>query len=89
MRTSLNNIRLIETFLSGKMTPEELLMFEVRLVDDPMLKLNLRIQEKVYALMQLYHRRKLKEEIVAIEHKMFSDPTKARFQKSIQYYFKH
>ena len=89
MRTSLNNIRLIEKFLSGQMASEESMSFHLRLMDDPLLRANLRIQEKIYTLIRLYHRKKLKEEIQSLEHKMFSDPLKARFQESIQYYFKH
>ncbi|MBA4056968.1 MAG: hypothetical protein C0490_19795 [Marivirga sp.] len=89
MRTSLNNIRLIEKFLNGQMAPEESMSFHMRLIEDPLLKINLRIQEKIYALIRLYHRKKLKEEIQSVEHKMFSDPLKAGFRESIQYYFKH
>lgn len=89
MRTSLNNIRLIETFLNGKMSHEESIQFQVRLIDDPMLKLNLHIQEKIYALIRLYHHKKLKEEIKSTEYKMFSNPLRTGFQESIHHYFKH
>lgn len=88
MRTSLNNIRLIEKFLKGQMSPEESLLFHVRLMNDQVLNINLRIQEKIYALIKLYHRKKLKEEIQSVDHKMFSDPLKADFQESIHYFFK-
>jgi len=89
MKTSLNNIRILERFLTGKMRPKESLSFQVRLVDDPVLKMSLRLQEKIHALVRMYHRKKLKEEIQSVERNMFSDPMRAGFQESIQYYFKH
>lgn len=89
MRTSLNNIRLTEKFLKGQMSPGESVLFQMRLMDDPVLKVNLAVQEKIYALIRLYHRKKLKEEIQSLEHKMFSDASKAGFQESIYYFFKH
>lgn len=89
MRTSLNNIRLTEKFLKGQMSPGESVLFQMRLMDDPVLKVNLAVQEKIYALIRLYHRKKLKEEIQSLENKMFSDPSKAGFQESIHYFFKH
>ncbi len=85
----MNNMCLIEKFLKGQMSPEETLLFHMRLMVDPVLKVNLGIQEKIYALIKLFHRNKLKEEIQSVEHKMFSDPLKSDFQKSIHYFFKH
>jgi hypothetical protein len=89
MRTSLNDIRLIDNFLSGKLSPEKSLLFHVRLIEDPVLRINLCIQQKVYTLLRTYHRKKLKEEIESFHEKIFSDPLKADLQERILYHFKH
>jgi hypothetical protein len=82
MKTSLNNIKQLEKYLEGKLDPQEALVVEARLLSNPLLKLNFFFQKKVYELVQLYHRRKLKEEVKAVQLQLFSDPAKAAFQKN-------
>lgn len=89
MRTSLNDIRNIENYLEGKLNPEELLVFQARLLSDPVLKLNVYVQQKVYSILRLYHRKKLKEEVETVHQRVFGDPLKVKFQQAVYQLFKH
>ena len=83
MRISLTEIRQTELYLQDKMRPEDRLLFEARLVANPVLRMNLLVQKKAYKLVRLYHRKKMKEEIAAVQDSIFSDPEKTFFQQSI------
>jgi len=89
MRTSLNDIQKIENYLGGKLNSNESLVFQARLLIDPVLKLNVYVQQKVYSILLLYHRRKLKEEAEIVHQRIFSDPQKVDFQQAILQRFKH
>lgn len=89
MRTSLNDIRNIENYLEGKLNPEELLVFQARLLSDPVLKLNVYVQQKVYSILRLYHRKKLKEEVETVHQRVFGDPLKVNLQQAVYQLFKH
>ncbi|HEX5168462.1 MAG TPA: hypothetical protein VFW11_04770 [Cyclobacteriaceae bacterium] len=88
MRTSLNEIEQVEKYLFKKMNIDESLLFEARMLIHPMLRLNVSAQKKVYSLIKLYHRKKIKEEIEVIHQKLFTDPSKKEFQRSIHQLFK-
>lgn len=89
MRTSLNDIRIIENYLAGKLDPEESLLLQARLLTDPVLKLNVYVQQKVHSILLLYHRQKLIEEIEEVHQRLFGDPGKGNFQRRIFQLFKH
>jgi len=88
MRTSLNEIKQVEKYLFNQLTTEESLLFEARMLTNPMLRLNVRVQEKIYSVLRFYHRKKLKEEFEHIHENLFKDPMKKDFQKSIYQLFK-
>lgn len=88
MRTSLTEIRQTEAYLQGQLTPQDKLFFEARLLTNPLLRLNLQLQKKVYALLQIYHRKKLKEEIGAVHQQLFENTAKTAFQQEISQLFK-
>jgi hypothetical protein len=83
MRTSLNEIKMIEDHVVKKLSAEEELLFQARLILYPSLKDKVMWQEKVYSLVQSYGRKKLKEEIGEVHHKMFSAPEHEGFRKKI------
>ena len=87
MRTSLTEIQQTEAFLQGQLAPQDKLFFEARLLTSPLLRLNLKLQKKVYALLQLYHRKKLKEEVGVVHQQLFNDPQKRAFQQEITQLF--
>jgi hypothetical protein len=88
MRTSLTEIQQTEKFLLGEMPPEDALVFEARMLSNPLLKMNVFFQRKVYAVLRAYHRKKLKEETEAVHQRLFSDPAKKDFREMIFRHFK-
>lgn len=80
MRTSLNNIKSIEEYLFGDMSPEDALLFELLhtdLIDD------MKHQQHAYSLIRQYSRQQLKAEIVAVQetlqHQGFMERIKKLF----------
>ena len=89
MRTSLNEIRKIENYLDGKLNSEESIAFQTELFSNAVLKLNVYVQQKVYSILRLYHRKKLKEEIENVHRRIFEDEKNVVFQQSIFQLLKH
>jgi hypothetical protein len=83
MRTSLNEIKQAEDFLSGNLKPAELLIFRARLLVDPRLRMHVSLLKKTYTLIRLYGREKLRSEITSVHNRMFSDPDRILFQQKI------
>lgn len=88
MRTSLNEIKQAEKYLLNQLSTGESLLFEARMLINPLLRVNVRIQEKIYSLIGMYHRKRLKEELEIIHKNLFSNPAKKEFQQSIHQLFK-
>jgi len=88
MKTLLNNTRLIEKYLRGKLSPGDRLVFEAKLILNPMLQIDLHFQKKAYALVKMYHLKKVKEEIEGVHQQIFGDPAKIVFQQHIYQLFK-
>ena len=78
MMTSQNNTRLIEKYLNGSLSFADRLLFESRLVIDPVLKRDLYFQKKTHQLIKMYHREKLKEELEILHQKIFKNPDNLR-----------
>ena len=76
MRTSLNEIQQAEKFLQQEMNPGDKLVFEARMLTNPVLKMNLFFQQKVYTIVRRYHLKKLKEEAEIAHQRLFNDPAK-------------
>lgn len=88
MTTSSNNTRLIEKYLQGEMGPADKFLFEAHLLINPELRMNVHAQKTAYALVGMYHRKKLREELEAIHRQIFSDPEKAVYQQQVYQLFK-
>ncbi|SKC61509.1 hypothetical protein [Ohtaekwangia koreensis] len=88
MRTSLNDIALAEKYLLGKLEPEETLVFEARLLTNPVLRWNVAAQKKVYSVLKLYHRKKLKKEVQVVHQTIFNDAKHQDFKQEILQLFK-
>ena len=87
MRTSLNNIKLTEDFLSGEMEPQDRLVFRAKLLLDPVLKMNTMLQRQAYSLIRFYGRKKLRAEIESAHQNVFADPAKAKYRQEIDRLF--
>jgi hypothetical protein len=87
MRTSLNEIREIESFHFGKLTPEDTLVFEARLITNKDTETNHNVYKKLLTIIKLFYRKKLKQEAETVSIKLFTDPSNQEFQKKISQLF--
>jgi len=83
MKISWNNIETIEQYLSGNLKTVEALLFKARLLIDPVLRQQVILQEKTYALVRLFARREIKSRLDRTHRKLFNHPEKKAFQQSI------
>ena len=79
----LHEIREINRYLFGKMSPASRLVFEARLLIDPGLQFRVKCQERIYAVIRQSGRRKLKSEAARIHYQLFNDPAKREFQVNV------
>ncbi len=73
MRTSLTEIRDIEAYLYDRLPPDEALVFEARRLTASRLRLNIGLQKKLYLLLAIYQRKKVKREVEMIHSRLFMD----------------
>ncbi|CAN5265270.1 hypothetical protein BH23BAC1_BH23BAC1_33790 [soil metagenome] len=83
MRTSLNEIKIIEDYLFQKIKEEDQLLFHAKLVLENDLKQKMLYQEKAYEVIKIFGRKKLKKEIASVEKKLFSQTKYTSFRNKI------
>ncbi|WPU96003.1 hypothetical protein SNE25_10780 [Mucilaginibacter sabulilitoris] len=83
MRTSLNNITLIERRLFKKQAPADALLFEAKTLIDKELHANVSAQLQVYSLVNEYGRKQLKQEIEIVHQQLFTQPEHLSFRQKI------
>jgi len=88
MRISLNNIREIERYIEGTMDRYDAVLFEEKMRNDSLLRLNVSLQEKVLAIVRMYHRKKLKMELEEVHERIFNDPEKVTFRERVMGIFR-
>lgn len=82
MKTS-TNVTEIEDFLFDKLDTPSKLLFEAKMLINPVLKLRVESQRRLYTIVKLSGRRKIKSELEQIHCRLFSDAKKGTFQQSI------
>lgn len=78
-----NDVKLIESFLLRKLSTSSRLLFEARIILDPVLAKSVTAQEKLYAIIRQAGRRKLRSEIEKTHHLLFTDPEKENFRQEV------
>lgn len=81
---TLNESKRIENYLFRKLAPSSRLVFEARLLIDPILSFKVDSQRRLYSIIKCYGRRALKIEVERIHRDLFSDPAKNNFRQEIQ-----
>lgn len=89
MRTSLNELRLLEDYLQQCLPTEDKLLLEAKLILEEDLRERLSLQERCYQLIQLYGRIKTREQLQRVERQIFEQPTHKRFVQKIKQYFRY
>ena len=89
MRTSLNQIKLIEAKLSGTLAADDALLFEANALLDPEWEEKIAQQQQAQRLVMLYGRQQLRREIEAVHDELFSRPEHRSFrEKVLRLFFK-
>ena len=83
MKTSWNELHLIEDYLTAKGAPADRVLFEARLILQPELKDSLYWQERTYAIIQQYGKEQLRSEISKIHDKLFTAPEHQSFRQKV------
>ena len=84
----MNEIRGIESYIKGTLTPGNNLVMEARLIIDKELQEKMLWQQRTYELVNAYSRKKLKQEIEQIHLQLFSENRFMSFREKIKSIFK-
>ncbi len=88
MRTSLNEIRLIDEHLFNNGQPDDALLFDAMRIINPALNRQITLQAQTHILINNYSRKKLKAEIESAHQKLFNEPAHLSFKQRIMSFFK-
>jgi len=83
MRTSLNEIKLIDVHLFNQGTHEDALLFDAMLIINPSLTNQIMWQKKTHAIVQQYGRKKLRAEIEEVHSQLFGEAAHQSFRQKI------
>lgn len=88
MRTSLNEISLIDERIFNTAPPENKLLLDAMLIINPALNEQVAWQKQTHAIVKQYSRKKLKAEIEAVHHQLFNKPEHLSFRQRIMALFR-
>ena len=88
MRTSLNNLKLVDDHLLGVSTPQNSLLLQAKVILNPALNDEIYWHKQTHNLVQQYGRKQLRAEIEAVHQKLFTQPRHLGFRQSIFRFFK-
>lgn len=83
MRTSLNEIRLIEDHLDKRLDGAEETLFQAKLLLDKRLDAEVQAQFQTYRLVKAYGRSSLKRDLDAVHKKLFTEAEHRNFRFKI------
>lgn len=87
MKTSLNELLMIEDFLLTNRGGEENTLMQARLLLQPELQESIHWQQKTYQLVETYGREQLRKEISQVHQKLFTAPEHLSFRQRIMRLF--
>ncbi len=88
MRTSLNNIKLIDDYLLGNMPTADSLLFEANILLNAELADDVSFQKQTHDVIKLYGRQSIRAEIAAVQYKLSTEPKHSGFMQRIANIFK-
>ena len=88
MRTSLNNIKVIDDYLLGYMQPADVLLFEANMLLSADLTTDVKHQQETQVVIKQYGRKAIRAEIIAAQNKLSADGQNRSFIQSIINLFK-
>lgn len=88
MKTSLDNLQLMEDCLLGQASGEQRLLFEAKLLLDPMLREDAYWQRKTYRIVRDYGRQQLRDELERVHQVLFTAPQHRKFCDRVLGFFR-
>jgi hypothetical protein len=88
MRTSLNNIKAIDDYLSGKIPTGDALLFEANMLLNNDWVKDMEYQQNTYTLIRQYGSQNIKSEIISVQKILFTEPQHQGFMYRIVNLFK-
>lgn len=88
MRTSLNEIQMIDSYLLGDSSKEQNQQLEVQMIINAELKDKVEAQHEVYEQVKMYGRKMLVSEIESVHQKLFLSPDYSWFRAKIRNLFR-
>ncbi len=87
MRTSLNDIKVIEAYLDGTLTVSDRLLFDAKLLVSKELRRNVALQREVNIIVKRHHHMSVLQEFKCTHERLFHDDRHAELTKEIQSIF--
>ena len=87
MRTSLNEIELIDKLLLKLDSPPDRLLFDALLILNPEMKQNVLFQKNTHTMVQQYGRKQIKAEIENVHRQLFGKAEHQTFRQKIMSLF--
>jgi len=88
MKTSLDKLQLMDDCLLGQASCEQRLLFEAKLLLDPMLREDAHWQRKTYHIVRDYGRLQLRSELERIHETLFTTSQHRKFRDQILAFFR-
>lgn len=83
MRTSLNEIKLIDGYLHNSLSGEDSALFSAMLILEPGLPEQIEWQQQTHVLIAQYSRKALRQEIADVHSKLFTESAHHSFRQRI------
>ncbi len=88
MKTSLDELQLIENCLLGRAPGEQQALFEAKLLLDPELREDVYWRWKTYGIVREYGRKQLYKELEKVHHTLFTKPKHQSFRDKVLGFFR-
>jgi len=88
MRTSLNDIALIERYLMKQLSESDARDVNIRLGIDFNFRMHLFLQHKVYTLLRQYFKKQVRARAELVHRNVFDHPSKSLYRQSVYELFK-
>jgi hypothetical protein len=87
MRTSLNDIKLIERYLDNTLAGADRLLFEARMLVSKELRQNVALQKKIYSLVEYHHGVLLKDKFNQLYQQLCNDFSRSSIKEEVSRLF--
>ncbi|MEJ1240095.1 hypothetical protein WBG78_18285 [Chryseolinea sp. T2] len=88
MKTSWDELALIERYLDGELSTTELTVFENRLDKEPLLKADVKVQTAVRTLVKRHYVLKMRSQAKELHAHLYNDPARRSMRQAIEALFK-